>query len=238
MAVRKIVGLAALLGVLAAAGGFALAKPSPPPPAGPPAPTILSHPSSPTNDTSASFAFSDSASPVSYQCKLDRGSYTACSSPTAYSNLGLGEHEFDVRAIDKAGHLSSAATFEWKITGQQAALPLTIEGNVPSPLAPGASPVAIPLRLHNPNHTPIFVTSLTVALQTSGLPASCGAANFQLTQSNASSTKSVEVAANGSVTLPAAGVSAPTIQMVETHTNQSACEKATLWLSYTGSDHS
>jgi hypothetical protein len=234
----KIAGLAALLGVLATVTGFALAKTAPPPPSGPPAPTILSHPANPTNETSASFAFGDSATGVSFQCKLDRGAYTACTSATAYNNLGLGEHEFNVRAIDKAGNASSATTFDWRITGQQAALPFAIEGNVPSSLQPGASPVAIPLRLSNPNHAPIVVTSLTVALQTSALPASCGAANFQLAQSNVSSANSIEVPANGSVTLPAGGASAPTIRMVETHTNQNSCEKATLWLSYAGSAHS
>lgn len=234
----RLAGLAALPGAIVVAAGFALAKPAPPPPAGPPAPTILSHPVSPTNDTSASFAFSDSAAGVSFQCKLDRGAYTACTSPASYSSLGNGEHEFSVRALDKAGNPSNATAFEWRVTSQQAALPLTIEGNVPSSLQPGAAPVGIPVRLGNPNHAPIVVTSLTVALQTSTLPAGCGAANFQLTQSSLSTTKGVEVPANGSVTLPAAGASAPTIQMVETHVNQNTCEKATVWLSYTGSDHS
>lgn len=235
---RRIVGLAALLGALVAAAGFALAKTAPPPPAGPPAPTILSHPANPTTDTSASFTFSDSASGVSYQCKLDRGSYAACTSPATYTNLGAGEHEFSVRALDKAGNASSATSLQWRITRQQAALPFTVEGNAPSPLQPGASPTAIPVRIGNPNHAPIFVTGLIVALQASALPASCGAANFQLKQSNLSSANSVEVPANGSVTLPAAGASAPTIAMLETHTNQNTCEKATLWLSYTGSAHS
>lgn len=234
----RIAGLAALLGVLATLTGFALAKTAPPPPSGPPAPTILSHPASPTNETSASFAFSDSTSGVSYQCKLDRSAYTACTSPTTYSDLTLGEHEFGVRAIDKAGNTSTATMFQWRITRQQAALPFAIEGNVPSALQPGSSPVAIPLRLSNPNNASIFVTGLTVTLQTNGLPASCSAANFQLAQSSISTTNTVEVPANGSVSLPAGGASAPTIRMVETHTNQNACEKATLWLSYTGSAHS
>lgn len=235
--IERMATIAAALCALALAAALALAK-SAPPPEGPPMPMLLSHPASPTSDTSASFTFTDSTRGVAFQCKLDRGAYKACSSPTSFTGLGLGRHEFDVRAVDNAGDVSSPAEYDWRITSQQAALPFTVEGSAPSALYPGAAPRAVPVKLINPNHAPIFVTSLTVALQSSALPTGCGASNFQIVQPNISSATAVEVPAEGSVTLPAQGVSSPTIQMLETHVNQSACERATVWLSYTGSAHS
>ena len=48
----------------------------------------------------------------------------------------------------------------------------------------------------------------------------------------------VTVGVDGSVTLPAQGGTAPTLQMVETGSAQDACKGANLTLGYTGSAHS
>jgi hypothetical protein len=113
-------------------------------------------------------------------------------------------------------------------------MPFTISGNAPSLLYPGAAALAIPVKLTNPNSVPIFVTSLTVSFVA---PSGCSSAWFQIAQSTISTT-GVQVPANGSVTLPAPGATAPTIQMVDSHTLQDACKGANLTLSYTGSAHS
>ena len=75
----------------------------------PPAPTISAGPAngSLTNQNSASFSFSDSQAGVSFLCKLDTGSFTACTSPASYSSLGNGSHTFTVEAKDPAGNISS-----------------------------------------------------------------------------------------------------------------------------------
>jgi hypothetical protein len=82
------------------------------------------------------------------------------------------------------------------------------------------------------------VTGLTVTV--AGSPASCESAqNIGLTQSSASPATPVTVPAGGSVTLPAQGVTAPAIQLVDLETvNQDACRGASFPLHYTGSGHS
>jgi hypothetical protein len=82
----------------------------------PPAvPTINSKPTNPTNQTSATFTFSDTATGVSFLCQLDGGGFSACSSPTIYSGLAQGSHTFSVKAQDAAGNVSNAASFSWTI---------------------------------------------------------------------------------------------------------------------------
>jgi hypothetical protein len=203
---------------------------TPPPPA-----QITAHPPTQTNSTSASFSFTDSEAGVSFQCKLDGGTWAACSSPANYSGLAIGEHNFNVRAVDVAGNRSSASPFEWHITSANG-LPFTASGNANGLLYPGAPAVSIPVRLTNPNSVPIFVTSLTATIQSANLPAGCS--GFQVTQSNISATQAVQVPANGSVTLPTQGASTPTIRMLDTLANQDPCQRATISLTYSGSAHS
>ncbi|HZT84842.1 MAG TPA: Ig-like domain-containing protein [Gaiellaceae bacterium] len=75
----------------------------------PPAPSIDSGPSSGslTNSSSASFGFSDGEAAATFLCKLDSGSFTACSSPASYSGLADGSHTFTVEAKDAAGNVST-----------------------------------------------------------------------------------------------------------------------------------
>ena len=203
----------------------------------PPEPKITQHPTDPTGSSSATFTFTDGQSGVSFECRLDGGGWTACTSPTSFGSLGAGEHNFYVRALDAVGNRSEATRFEWDVT-QQTGQPFTISGNAPNPLYPGAPASPIAVTLTNPNSAPIYVTSLTASLGATGLPAGCSSAWFQIAQSSVSTTTSVQVPANGSVTLPAQGASAPSIQLVDSHTAQDACQGARLTITYTGSAHS
>jgi hypothetical protein len=81
----------------------------------PPAPRIGSGPSDPTNESNASFAFSDSEAGLAFGCQLDGGGFATCTSPAAYSGVGAGTHTFAVRATDPAGNTGTAAAYGWTV---------------------------------------------------------------------------------------------------------------------------
>lgn len=83
----------------------------------PPDTTITSGPSSSTSSTSASFAFTASEAGSTFECKLDAGSYSSCTSPKSYTGLASGAHTFSVRATDAATNVDATpATQSWTIT--------------------------------------------------------------------------------------------------------------------------
>jgi uncharacterized membrane protein YgcG len=109
-----------------------------------------------------------------------------------------------------------------------------ISGQPEGTLFLGGPALTIPLAIFNPNPIPIRVTSLAVAVARS--PAGCSAEeNLDIVQSDASPERSITVAPDSAVTLPAQGVSAPTIQLLNLPVNQDACQNATFPLTYTGS---
>jgi len=76
--------------------------------------TIESGPRQASNSTAASFAFTTDET-ASFECRLDTGDWTACTSPQGYADLAEGLHAFDVRASDRAGNLGDAASSSWRI---------------------------------------------------------------------------------------------------------------------------
>ena len=66
--------------------------------------SITSGPSGTDRSTSPSFDFSASEADVKFECRLDGGEWSACSSPKGYTSLGDGQHTFEVAAIDRAGN--------------------------------------------------------------------------------------------------------------------------------------
>jgi hypothetical protein len=202
----------------------------------PPAPPrIASGPADTTSATSATLTFSDASAEVTYRCDLDSAGWRPCNSPITYSSLAPGLHVFQVRAVDDAGNLSAAATYPWTVTDP--GLPFTITGSATGALYPGAAGEPIAVTISNPNAVPIYVTSVTVTLNTSSLPAGCSASGYEINQASIPAA-GVIVAANGSISLPAQGASAPSVQMLDTGTNQDSCQNAQLGLDYTGSAHS
>jgi hypothetical protein len=80
------------------------------------APTITDSPASPTNQTSASFSFTDTQSGVTFECALDGAAYAACTSPKTYAGpLSAGSHSFAVRAKDGNGIYSTSTATTWTI---------------------------------------------------------------------------------------------------------------------------
>jgi uncharacterized protein (TIGR03382 family) len=78
--------------------------------------TITSGPSGTTSEHSATFEFTANEPGVTYECSLDGAAFTPCTSPVTYTNLGEGEHTFQVRARDAAGNVDATPeTRTWTI---------------------------------------------------------------------------------------------------------------------------
>ncbi len=83
--------------------------------------TINTNPANPTDSTSASFTFSGTdntgGSGVDhYECNLDGGVFSTCSSPRDYSGLSDGSHTFQVWSIDAAGNTDpTPASYTWTV---------------------------------------------------------------------------------------------------------------------------
>ena len=78
--------------------------------------TILSGPAATTTSTSASFDLASSENNSSFECRLDSGPWSACSSPRTYSALTIGPHTFSARATDAAGNTdASPASRTWTV---------------------------------------------------------------------------------------------------------------------------
>jgi hypothetical protein len=87
----------------------------------PPNTTIDTKPANPSNNASPSFTFSgtDNVTPsanLTFECKLDSGSFAACTSPKALSNLAEGSHTFSVTAKDAAGNVDATPdSYTWTV---------------------------------------------------------------------------------------------------------------------------
>jgi len=95
--------------------------------------TITSHPAHPTNSTSAHFAFISTKARSKFQCQLDDGLYSSCTSTTSYQGLPDGPHTFTVKASDAAGNVNAApASFTWTIDTMPPDTAITSQPTVPT----------------------------------------------------------------------------------------------------------
>ena len=68
----------------------------------PPETTIDAGPSGLTTDSTPTFSFSSNEAGSTFECSVDGGSFSPCSSPLTTASLGDGAHTFAVRATDAA----------------------------------------------------------------------------------------------------------------------------------------
>ncbi len=158
---------------------------APPPPADTTAPdtTIVGGTSGTTTNNSASFQFSASESGSTFQCKLDAGSWSGCSSPKSYSSLAVGSHTFSVIATDGAGNTdASAATRTWTV---EAEAPAGGGGACTQTLSSGAS----------------LSNAISSAAGGAVICLNSGSYSFSVSKANKSSMVTVKAAAGASPTV-------------------------------------
>ena len=234
--------LLALIGVSGCLAAVALAAPqhhSSPPPAPHrgsrlPAPRITGHPLAATPSSTAAFAVRVGPPRLRLECRLDGGRWRRCRTRISYSGLAVGAHSFRVRAAEFRGRRGRPTRFAWTVQ-ESKSFSIVPRGEL-GPLYPGAAPQPIALTLTNPNPEPIFVIGLRAAVGTDP-PGCAGATNLALAPSSASAATPLEIPANGSIDVPTAGVSAPTIALLELPVNQDACRGAGFPLVFSGEAH-
>jgi hypothetical protein len=78
--------------------------------------SITAKPDDPSNNATPSFSFSSNETNSSFQCSIDGGTYSACTSPKSLSTLSDGSHTFSVKATDAAGNSDqSAVEYTWMV---------------------------------------------------------------------------------------------------------------------------
>ncbi len=78
--------------------------------------TVLTKPGDPSNVASPSFTFDSTEPGSTFECRLDGGTWTACTSPSTIGPLADGPHTFDVRATDPAGNTDATeASWTWLV---------------------------------------------------------------------------------------------------------------------------
>ena len=98
---------------------------------------IGSGPPQHTVSRNAQFSFRASAHPAKgFECSVDSGPFTACTSPATFRQLGPGDHLFSVRAVSSAGEPDpTPATYSWTIFSD-----LEPSSPQPQPAAPAPQP--------------------------------------------------------------------------------------------------
>jgi hypothetical protein len=94
----------------------------------PPVTSLTVTPDEGTTDTTATFEFGSDEAYSSYECALDGVAFTTCTTPKTYTGLAVGEHTFEVRAIDTAGNVDATpASFTWMVEPDVTAPDTTID---------------------------------------------------------------------------------------------------------------
>ena len=79
------------------------------------APTILTSPVNPSAVVTGTFTFGGAITGETYECRIDSGVWTACTSPFTTASLADGSHSFAVHLRDGAGNTGPAAIASWTI---------------------------------------------------------------------------------------------------------------------------
>jgi hypothetical protein len=167
-----------------------------------------------------------------FQCRFDGSEWSACSSPARFAGLEPGDHTFAVRALNRRGRPGPVAHYRWAQLEPQDFTIDSLAGTLEE-LMPGAPALQLPVRIRNPNPVPIEVTALTVTA-TPDAPGCPGDPNFAVTPSSLSPAAPLSIPPGGSVSLPTATATAPTLALRELPIDQNACQGADVHLDFSG----
>jgi hypothetical protein len=81
-----------------------------------PSVTVKSGPPDDTTSRSARFAFVASEAGATFECRLDGGAWSACTSPRQIGYAGIGDHQFEMRAIDELGNTGESVSRQWTVS--------------------------------------------------------------------------------------------------------------------------
>ncbi len=138
--------------------------------ASPPNTTITAGPSGTTGQMMPTFQFASSEPGSSFQCRLDGGSFSTCSSPLTTAALPPGSHVFEVRAIDQAGNTDPTP----------AARQFAVDTSVPAPPVDRVPPdTIITARPPDPTDDPTPTFEFTSSEPGSGFECSVDDAAFE-----------------------------------------------------------
>jgi hypothetical protein len=77
--------------------------------------TLTSSPNLVSNSTSASFSFTSDGAGATFECRLNSGSWAACTSPRSLSGLSQGSNTFEVRATALGETDPTPASYTWVV---------------------------------------------------------------------------------------------------------------------------
>jgi hypothetical protein len=167
-----------------------------------------------------------------FECRLDGSEWSDCSSPHVLVGLDPGTHAFAVRALNRRERFGQAAHYRWTQLEPMGFSVDPLFGSLPE-LMPGDPSQQLPVRISNPNPAPIDVTDLTV-LVVPDRPGCAADPNFTVTPSSLTPENPLRIPAGGSVSLPTATATAPTLALRELPVDQNACPGASLHLGFSG----
>ena len=116
-----------------------------------PATNILANPSNPSKSTSAAFVFSGNdgsgVGVAGFECKLETGAFSACTSPLVLTSLSDGSQTFQVRATDSLGNVDpTPASYTWTVDTTGPTVVLTSSTADPT----NTSPITVTITFSEP----------------------------------------------------------------------------------------
>ena len=86
---------------------------------------------------------------ASFECHIDGGGFSACTSPQNYTSLADGSHTFQVRAINGAGNPdASPASFTWVVDATKPDVTVDQGGTQSDPT--NTQPIHFMMRMYEP----------------------------------------------------------------------------------------